>query len=677
MAFSFGNANQPSFGNAAAKPTAFGTPFGVTATTASTGFGGFGTSFGSTAQQPSTGFGSTFGAQSSTTPAFGSTFGTPASSTPAFGTSFGAPASTSAPTFGTGFGASGGTGLFGTATTKPNLFGTPATSASLFSTPANSGPSLFGGSTTTQAPTLFGNITTTTPSLFGAGSTPAPGLFGTSTTSAPNLFGSSFGGTTSTAGTGLFGGGSTSGSGFGLFGGSTTTSAPSLFGGFGNTQTTGGFGGFGTTTGGTGGFGAQPTGGSLFGGGFGTKLPLTGAPQSVLTTQQQQNQQVIASIYAINIYNDERDDILKKWNLLQACWGTGKGYYNPNLPPVEYTVYNPFYRFKAVGYNIIPEHDNTEGLVKLTFNRKYSELSNQKQVLINGISGILGNKPNLKVIIQHVKAIADTQTEIRIVVMEKGVTGTSRKIPATDLANYLNQPAQKQQLTNVGVTSIVAYVTPSKAALEEYLKTVPLGFDPQMWKAAIVDNPNPNKYMPVPIYGFNDLKARKLKQEHETGLHKAFEEKINNELAELKKKHAASIARINELKHRFLHLQHRTLRILVRQESIRKNGIAIQPEEEYLKGKLETMYAHLNVPTQFKGQLNELISTVKLMENTTRPPQPRYKLVPESQLELKDFLQLQQNGIAKLVDIVKEDSRSLNIMIEGMRQILQNKTVIS
>jgi nuclear pore complex protein Nup54 len=87
------------------------------------------------------------------------------------------------------------------------------------------------------------------------------------------------------------------------------------------------------------------------------------------------------------------------------------------------------------------------------------------------------------------------------------------------------------------------------------------GFDPQMWKAAIVDNPNPNKYMPVPIYGFNDLKARKLKQEHETGLHKAFEEKINNELAELKKKHAASIARINELKHRFLHLQHRTLRV--------------------------------------------------------------------------------------------------------------------
>ncbi|KAJ3665820.1 hypothetical protein Zmor_001291 [Zophobas morio] len=655
--------------------TAFGTPFGVTTTTASTGFGGFG-SFGST-PQPSTGFGSTFGAQSGPTSGFGSTFGAPASSAPAFGSSFGAPTSTATSSFGTGFGASTGTGLFGTSTTKPSLFGTPTTSTSLFSTPANAAPSLFGTSTTTQAPSLFGNVTTTTPSLFGTGSTPAPSLFGGATTSAPNLFGSTFGGTATTSGASLFGGGSTSGTGFGLFGGTTTTSAaPSLFGGFGGTQTTGGFGGFGTAGAGTG-FGTQQQSTNLFGGAFGPKPAVpTGGPQSVLTTQQQQNQQVMASIYAINIYNDERDDILKKWNLLQACWGTGKGYYNPNLPPIEYTMYNPFYRFKAVGYNIIPEHDNTEGLVKLIFNRKYSELSSQKQVLINGIGGILGNKPNLKVIIQHIKALADTQSEIRIVVMEKGVTGNSRKIPATDLANYLNQPAQKQQLTNVGVTSIVAYVTPSKAALEEYLKTVPLGFDPQMWKAAIVDNPNPNKYMPVPIYGFNDLKARKLKQEHETGLHKAFEEKINNELAELKKKHAASIARINELKHRFLHLQHRTLRILVRQESIRKNGIAIQPEEEYLKGKLETMYTHLNVPTQFKGQLNELISTVKLMENTARPPQPKYKLIPETQGELKDFLQLQQNGISKLVDIVKEDMRSLNIMIEGMRQIMPNKSVM-
>lgn len=79
----------------------------------------------------------------------------------------------------------------------------------------------------------------------------------------------------------------------------------------------------------------------------------------------------------------------------------------------------------------------------------------------------------------------------------------------------------------------------------------------------------------------------------------------------------------------------------------------------------------------FKGQLNELISTVKLMEHTSRPAQPHYKLIPESQTELKEFLQLQQNGISKLVGIVKEDMRCLNIITKGMQQILQSKHSMS
>lgn len=110
-------------------------------------------------------------------------------------------------------------------------------------------------------------------------------------------------------------------------------------------------------------------------------------------TPPNRNQQVIASVYAINVFNDERDDILKKWNMLQACWGTGKGYYNSTQPPVDYTAHNPFYRlilfnqyskenslaffnfrFKAMGYNVIPEQDNSEGIVKLVFNKKIADL---------------------------------------------------------------------------------------------------------------------------------------------------------------------------------------------------------------------------------------------------------------------------------------------------------------
>lgn len=58
---------------------------------------------------------------------------------------------------------------------------------------------------------------------------------------------------------------------------------------------------------------------------------------------------------------------------------------------------------------------------------------------------------------------------------EKGVTGVSRKIHATDLSTFFNQPTQKQQLSNVGVCYIGPYMVPNKAQLEDYLKYPPPG----------------------------------------------------------------------------------------------------------------------------------------------------------------------------------------------------------
>lgn len=226
--------------------------------------------------------------------------------------------------------------------------------------------------------------------------------------------------------------------------------------------------------------------------------------------------------------------------------------------------------------------------------------SNQQDLLKSGIGGVLGNRPNLTVDILLIKGLSDSQTEVKVSVSEKGVTGLNRKIPATELAAYLNQPAQKQQLTNVGVTAITPFVTPTKGELEEYLKTPPPGIDRQMWQAAVQDNPDPKKYIPVAINGFGDLRTRMLNQEYQTGLHAAFLEKVGKEMSGLKTKHSASIAQINELKQKFLELQHRILRVLVKQESSRKVGISLQPEEEALRGRLEVMHAQLNAPKQFK-----------------------------------------------------------------------------
>lgn len=155
-----------------------------------------------------------------------------------------------------------------------------------------------------------------------------------------------------------------------------------------------------------------------------------------------------------------------------------------------------------------------------------------------------------------------------ITVSEKGVTGTCRKIQSTDLTAFLSQPAQKQQLNNVGVFYIGPFALPSKSQIQEYLKTPPPGIDVQMWYAAQADNPVPSKYLPTPMNGFTDLKKRMLCEEYETSVHRAYVEQVNSEITELKRKHSASIARITEQKQKFLQLQHRVLRVKCAHELI-------------------------------------------------------------------------------------------------------------
>lgn len=69
--------------------------------------------------------------------------------------------------------------------------------------------------------------------------------------------------------------------------------------------------------------------------------------------QPQQTQQVSSNLENITtavtlpqIYGDERDAIIAKWNQLQAAWGTGKGTYSQH-GSVEFTPENPYCRFKV------------------------------------------------------------------------------------------------------------------------------------------------------------------------------------------------------------------------------------------------------------------------------------------------------------------------------------------
>lgn len=56
--------------------------------------------------------------------------------------------------------------------------------------------------------------------------------------------------------------------------------------------------------------------------------------------------------------------------------------------------------------------------------------------------------------------------------------------------------------------SFYPIVAPTKEQLEENLRAVPKGVPPETWEEARKANPDPEKYMPVVIFGFDDLKRR-------------------------------------------------------------------------------------------------------------------------------------------------------------------------
>ncbi|XP_071009540.1 nucleoporin p54 isoform X4 [Oncorhynchus clarkii lewisi] len=448
------------------------------------------------------------------------------------------------------------------------------------------------------------------------------------------------------------------------FGTTTTAAAPAGFGGFGTTTTGGLFGntqnkGFGFSSG----LGTGTTAAAGFGTGLGTTL---GGGFGGFNIQPQQQQQANA-LSAPTLLGDERDAILAKWNQLQAFWGTGKGYFNNQLPPVDFTQENPFCRFKAVGYSCIPGSKDEDGLVVLAFNKKEADVRSQQQQLVESLHKVLGGNQTLTVNVEGVKALPDDQTEVVIYVVERSPNGTSKRIPATTLYSYVEQANTKAQLTQLAVFMSVTRTELSPAQLKQLLANAPAGVDPIIWEQAKVDNPDADKLIPVPMVGFKELLRRLKIQDQMTKQHQSRVDIISNDISELQKNQATTVAKIAQYKRKLMDLSHRVLQVLIKQEIQRKSGYAIQVDEEHLRVQLDTIQCELNAPTQFKGRLNELMSQIRMQNHFGAVrSEERYSVDGDLLREIRQHLKQQQEGLSQLISVIKDDVEDIKLIEHGL-----------
>lgn len=523
-------------------------------------------------------------------------------------------------------------------------------------------------------------------------------------------FGSATGATTNPGTTGFSLGNftpKTTASGFG-FGTATTTAATTGFGG--------GFGGFGTTTttpasgtgfsfsaptntGTTGLFGNTPNKAFGFGSAFGTTGTNTGLSTGLSTglgfggfgaqpQQQQQQQNALGGLFnqpmqnphqsnqlintasalsAPTLLGDERDAILAKWNQLQAFWGTGKGYFSNNIPPVEFSQENPFCRFKAVGFSCIPNNKDEDGLVELVFNKKEADIRALQQQLVESLHKVLGGNQTLTVNVEGVKTLPDDQTEVIIYVVERSPNGTSRRVPATVLNSYFEQVNIKSNLQQLGVILTIARTELSPAQIKQLLQNPPAGVDPVIWDQAKSDNPDPDRLIPVAMVSFKELLRRLKVQDQMTKQHQSRLDIISEDISELQKNQATTMAKIAQYKRKLMELSHRVLQVLIKQEIQRKGGFAIQAEEEQLRVQLDTIQSELNAPTQFKGRLNELMSQIR-MQNHFGAVRSEEKYYVDGDLlrEIKQHLKQQQEGLSHLIGIIKDNLEDIKLIEQGL-----------
>ncbi|XP_050723621.1 nucleoporin p54-like isoform X8 [Eriocheir sinensis] len=539
---------------------------------------------------------------------------------------------------------------------------------------------------------------------FGGGSTTgtaqtAP-AFGTSSASGGGVTGGFAFGATSTAqpSTGTFGFGTTNTAGAtqqGSFGFGSSTATPSTGFGFGTTATTAtatpGFGTspFSTNTPASTGTGFQPasqqakpfsfgTSNNLLGSTFGAKLPTFGA-QTLDATQQQQLQlqqqgmmgqpdpflALHLAICTPSYFNNENDEVLRKWNQLQAFGGAGKGYYAPNMPPVEFTPENPYCRFKVVCYARIPSYHNEDGIVQIVLAKPLSEIEPHKQQIVTTLNSIFGGAE--VVVSEMFAAELPDRTNVRLYVQQTLSNGEKERATAMDVSRHMSQPAYSQTLKNLCIQEVLPLVNLSEAQLKEYLDTPQRGIDPALWEQGKRENPDPQKFFPVVKVGFQELQKQFKHQEEHAEKLQANMNNIMEEITQLRHKQTMMKAAIQDAKWKQANLTRRVLKLVSAQEVERKRGVPLDQTEEQIRMRLEDLYMQLMQPTQYRGCLNELMAQMCVKPASSQGG-PRYGLVGDMERVVSQYMAWQHDALQAVVGVLKEDLVVVDSMVEEIQR---------
>ncbi|KRY93441.1 Nuclear pore complex protein Nup54 [Trichinella pseudospiralis] len=352
---------------------------------------------------------------------------------------------------------------------------------------------------------------------------------------------------------------------------------------------------------------------------------VTGAPRPPASNVSDEIVKYILAINNPQIYGDERDLIIARFNQVLIFSGVGKGFYTSNSPAVEFPPQNPFCQFKFVGYNRKLLFKDEDGFIGLLINKSEEDVKNNRQLLCDCLFQIMGNKPSISVQIENIKPAPGNKCYTVIYVMESNPsTGVKRRISASETFAFFNQSNIKVQLqTQALVENIEIKAGVMDDKLKEYLAVPPSGFDSTVWRQAQVDNPDPDRLVPWPIQGLNELLARHRLQVQET----AFQENCT--------------------------------RVLIAEVLKYRRGHAVDKSEDALKIRLERINTNIRGPGRLKAKLLELLCRLRNSPDALNFASEIKPIGEETLLEIGKYMIAFQETLEKVITLIKKDLEEL------------------
>jgi hypothetical protein len=183
------------------------------------------------------------------------------------------------------------------------------------------------------------------------------------------------------------------------------------------------------------------------------------------------------------------------------------------------------------------------------------------------------------------------------------------------------------------------------------------------WKLAVVNNPDPDNYVPLPLIGASSLQARVSWQQERAKEAASNAQSIQHILDFIRQREAATRQDLLEKERKYIALRHRLLDLMSKVELVRCLNKPLQPDEYRAVQRLQSLLVHVD---HMRKELEIAQDQAKTQQQHIQKHLGKSGTVVNGMIPDKDAL----------LKVLNEQRRKLSIMTDTAKKDLKDVSLV-